>query len=287
MEGYSTRTFDYSFYFPEPEFPPLPGPSIGRQGNRGESRALSFTGSGTLPQGQRFLGMDFPKWIGQGRPALLSDNNLNRLDLSKIAFRMKEQGEGGSGRAFYEKTLEQLGGRFHFDSTLWSYAVYHKDEPRMRNSLTKSSFANNCGKFLRSPLLTVDPVELLVRATRIRTAGQCTDSSTGQETGNREQPVLRAISSLARDPQVQDSPGFGRRLAATYYHFLQDRVEEGIRFFEKIDRQAIDEKLQYDYLASTSPSTRETLPGPRNSPPSMRTTRSSVATSALPRFPHK
>ena len=39
-------------------------------------------------------------------------------------------------------------------------------------------------------------------------------------------------------------------LAATYYHFLQDRVEEGIRFFEKIDRQAIDEKLQYDYLAS-------------------------------------
>ena len=73
-------------------------------------------------------------------------------------------------------------------------------------------------------------------------------------------------------------------LAATYYHFLQDRVEEGIRFFEKIDRQAIDEKPQYDYRLLRRLLQGRRRRGQENSPPSMWTTRSSVSASALPRF---
>jgi hypothetical protein len=253
MEGYSTRTFDYSFYFPEPgNFPIYPAQVSGTKGTVARTEPFSFTVVRELSRKDKGSWA----WISQNGSdkdvlRFLSDNNLNRLDLSKIAFRMKEQGEGGSGRAFYEKTLEQLGGRFHFDSTLWSYAVYHKDEPRIREFLTKSSFANNCGKFLRSPLLNVDPVERhwyeqleyepLVNA-RTHQLGKKREI-----VNNRFYEQYHRLLEILKYKAAPDSDDV---LAATYYHFLQDRVEEGIRFFGKIDRQTIDEKLQYDYLAS-------------------------------------
>ncbi len=253
MEGYSTRTFDYSFYFPEPgNFPLYPAQVSDAKGTVARAEPFSFTVVRELSRKDKGSWA----WISQNGSdkdvlRFLSDNNLNRLDLSKIAFRMKEPGEGGSGRAFYEKTLEQLSGRFHFDSTLWSYAVYHKDETRMREFLTKSSFANNCGKFLRSPLLTVDPVERrwyeqleyepLVNA-RTHQLGKKREI-----VNNRFYEQYHRLLEILKYKATPDSDDV---LAATYYHFLQDRVEEGIRFFEKIDRQAIDEKLQYDYLAS-------------------------------------
>ncbi|MEK9634779.1 MAG: hypothetical protein VW622_13150, partial [Opitutae bacterium] len=126
----STRTFDYSFYFPEPgNFPLYPAQVSDAKGTVARAEPFSFTVVRELSRKDKGSWA----WISQNGSdkdvlRFLSDNNLNRLDLSKIAFRMKEPAEGGSGRAFYEKTLEQLSGRFHFDSTLWSYAVYHKDE---------------------------------------------------------------------------------------------------------------------------------------------------------------
>ena len=80
--------------------------------------------------------------------------------------------------------------------------------------------------------------------------------------GNREQPVYQQYHRLLEILKYKATPDADDGLtAATHYHFLQDRVEEGIRFFEKIDRQAIDEKLQYDYLASYVPSTKGDVAG--------------------------
>ena len=38
-------------------------------------------------------------------------------------------------------------------------------------------------------------------------------------------------------------------LILTYYLFAQDRIEEGLAHFDKIDRKEVREKLQYDYFA--------------------------------------
>ena len=35
----------------------------------------------------------------------------------------------------------------------------------------------------------------------------------------------------------------------TYYLFAQDRIEEGLAHFDKIERKEVREKLQYDYFA--------------------------------------
>jgi hypothetical protein len=38
-------------------------------------------------------------------------------------------------------------------------------------------------------------------------------------------------------------------LILTYYLFAQDRIEEGLAHFDKIDRKQVREKLQYDFFA--------------------------------------
>ena len=120
----------------------------------------------------------------------------------------------------------------------------------MREFLTKSSFANNCGKFLRSPLLTVDPVER--RWYEQLEYEPLVNARTHQLGKKREIVNNRFYEQYHRLLEILKYKAAPIRTTfwPPYYHFLQDRVEEGIRFFEKIDRQAIDEKLQYDYLAS-------------------------------------
>ena len=253
LEGYSTRTFDYAFYFPESgKYPIYPAQVSGPKGAVAGTEPFAFNVVDVLTRKDKGSWA----WISQNGSSkdvlrYLTDNNLNRLDLSKIAFRLRANPEGGSGRAFYEKVLEQLAGRFHFDSTLWSYAVYHKDEPRMREFLAKSSLAGACGRFLRSPLLNVDPVERrwyeqleyepLVNA-RIHKLGK-----TRNILNNRFHEQYHSFLDILK---YKASPDADDVLGATYYLFLQDRVDEGIGFFGKVDPVAVDEKLQYDYLAS-------------------------------------
>ena len=57
--------------------------------------------------------------------------NLNRLDLNLIAFRLRHQAEGGGGRDFYNRVMKLLDNRFTYHHTLWSYALYHRDEERL------------------------------------------------------------------------------------------------------------------------------------------------------------
>lgn len=253
LEGYSTRTFDYAFYFPESgKYPIYPAQVSGPKGAVAGTEPFAFNVVDVLTRKDKGSWA----WISQNGSSkdvlrYLTDNNLNRLDLSKIAFRLRANPEGGSGRAFYEKVLEQLAGRFHFDSTLWSYAVYHKDEPRMREFLAKSALAGACGKFLRSPLLNVDPVERrwyeqleyepLVNA-RTHRLGK-----TRNILNNRFHEQYHRFLDILK---YKASPDADDVLGATYYLFLQDRVDEGIGFFGKVDPVAVDEKLQYDYLAS-------------------------------------
>ena len=253
LEGYSTRTFDYAFYFPESgKFPIYPAQVSGPKGAVAGAEPFAFNVVDILTRKDKGAWA----WVSQNGSSkdvlqYLTDNNLNRLDLSKIAFRLRANPEGGSGRAFYEKVLEQVAGRFHFDSTLWSYAVYHKDEPRMREFLSQSALAGACGRFLRSPLLNVDPVERrwyeqleyepLVNA-RTHRLGK-----TRNILNNRFHEQYHRFLDILK---YKASPDADDVLGATYYLFLQDRVEEGIGFFGKVDPVAVDEKLQYDYLAS-------------------------------------
>ncbi len=63
------------------------------------------------------------------------------------------------------------------------------------------------------------------------------------------------------------------RLAVTYYMLLQDRIAEAVAFFEQVNPEKLQTRLQYDYFGAYIAMYRENLRSPRNSPRSTPTIR--------------
>tara|TARA_B100001115_G_scaffold116746_1_gene86853 strand:- start:1781 stop:8269 length:6489 start_codon:yes stop_codon:yes gene_type:complete len=253
LEPYSTRTIEFYFYFPETgKFPVYPIQVASEKGHLAGAQAFTFKVVDKLSERDESSWV----WVSQNGTAkevlqYLRDHNLNRIALDKIAFRMRNENEGGDGKAFFAKTLQLLSARFAYDPTLWSYALYHKDVDRLREYLSRSPLTGRCGLYLDTPLLSIDPVERgfhqhleykpLVNA-RAHQLGK------GREILNNR--FLAQYRGLMEVLKYKSSFGQDDLLATSYYLFLQDRVEEGLRFFDKVDPQSIDEKLQHAYLST-------------------------------------
>ena len=98
-------------------------------------------------------------WISQNGTedeviAFLNTANIHRISLEEIAWRMKDQ-------AFYKKATALLEARHVYRDVLWSYGLLHNDPATIRENLRHTPFADRCGLWLRSPLLTLEPVERL------------------------------------------------------------------------------------------------------------------------------
>ena len=82
----------------------------------------------------------------------LKANNIERLNLDKIAWRMKD-------KAFFGQIMTLLRDRHVYQNTLWSYGILHDDPDNIREFLQhQDEFVSQCGEYLDSPLLTIDPV---------------------------------------------------------------------------------------------------------------------------------
>ena len=252
LEPYFTQTFESSFYFPQ----------VGKFGlypARASSNGKSVASAPliTFQVVKELSKKDKTSWAwisqnGTDKDVLnyLNANNLNRTDLNQIAFRLRKENEGGSGKSFYDRLLKQLDTRFHYHNTMWSYAFYHEDVNRFSEYLAKSSFANQSGLWIESPLLKLDPVDRkwyeqleyapLVHARAHRLGKErriLNDRLRGQ--------YLRLLDVFKYKPALTQQD----HLILTYYLFAQDRIEEGLAHFDKIDRKEVREKLQYDYFA--------------------------------------
>ena len=252
LEPYSTRTIEFYFYFPETgEFPVYPIQVGSDKGHVGGADAFTFKVVDQLSKRDETSWA----WVSQNASPkevleYLRDHNLNRISLDKIAFRMRNENEGGDGQAFFGKTLKLLSARFAYDPTLWSYALYHKDVDRLREYLSRSPMATRCGLHLESPLLSIDPVE---RHLHQHLEYKPLVNARAHQLGKREILNNRLIAQYKGFMQVlkyKNEFNQDDLLATSYYLFLQDRVEEGFRFFDKVDPQSIDEKLQHAYLAT-------------------------------------
>ena len=252
LEAYSTQTFESSFYFPQVG-------NFGLYPARASSDGKSVASAPlvTFQVVKELSKKDKTSWAwisqnGTDKDVLnyLNANNLNRTDLNQIAFRLRKENEGGSGKSFYDRLLKQLDTRFHYHNTIWSYAFYHEDVNRFSEYLTKSSFANQSGLWIESPLLNLDPVDRkwyeqleyapLVHARAHRLGKErriLNDRLRGQ--------YLRLLDVCKYKPALTQQD----HLILTYYLFAQDRIEEGLAHFDKIDRKEVREKLQYDYFA--------------------------------------
>jgi hypothetical protein len=244
LPAYGTQTIEYTFYFPGvgvyEHFPA----HVAK-----DEALIAFTEAFRFKVVEKLSKVDKTNWawISQNGTAkqvlaFLRENNVERLPLAEIAWRMKE-------KAFFTQAIQLLDQRHKYDNTLWSYGLLHDDIATGRTFLKHSRFAQQCGMYIHTELLDLDPIE--------RYAYQHMEYA--PLVNPRAHPV-------GKDPTILNHPFRAQyqrtmrvlaykakltpmdRLAVTYYLALQDRVTEALDAFSRIERDDVHSQLQYDYM---------------------------------------
>jgi hypothetical protein len=244
LEPYSTQVQEYFFYFPKTgDYPHYPVTLARNDKVVGSAEPFTFHVVAKLSK----VDTTSWAWISQNGTAdealaFLGAANLHRIDLDEIAWRMKDA-------AYFKKVTALLEARHLYTDTLWSYGVAHNDTGTIREFVRHHDFADRCGLWLVSPLLTLEPVERFVYQ----------HLEYAPLVNPRAHPVgaKRAILNSVFRGQYQNymkvlsykaELDASDMLAVAYYLNLQDRVTEAFEWFGRVDRKAVPEQVQCDYL---------------------------------------
>lgn len=244
LEAFSTKTAEYYFYFPF-------------AGNFKHYPVHVSEGATMLSAAKPFVfkvvdeltNFDKTSWpyISQHGSAqevfdYLQKNNIERLDLELIAYRLKNQD-------FFLRCYELLKGRQNYNNTVWSYGIMHRHPAAVREFVEHSSLAANVGSTFVSDLLTVNPVARhnyqhkeywpLVNA-RVYPLGKKREILNDQ--------LAAQYTALLADLRYREQLSDYDRMAVVYYLLVQDRLEEAGNFLTQIGNRAVVESIQYKYL---------------------------------------
>lgn len=248
LDPFTTVRLEYFFYFPE---------AIGEAAHypvqvTHDGSSLAAADAFTFDVVDELSEIDTTSWdyVSQWGDnddviAYLNDNNLGRIDLSRVAWRAREDA------AFHQQLIDLLSLRQHYSQVLWSYGLHHgQPEVARQFLLHQDELVEELGPWLRSPLLDIDPIERglyqhleyspLVNARAHRLG---TDRRVLNEVFHGQ--YHEAMTVLAMKPELDSTD----HLAASYYLLLQDRVDEGLAHFAMVDADQLAERLQHDYLA--------------------------------------
>ena len=247
LEPYRTQTFDFFFYFPQAgSFDHYPV-HVARRGE-----LVAFAEPTKLQAVQELTKVDKASWDfvsqnGSGEEVLgfLKANNLSRLDLSRIAWRMQD-------KAFFRGAIDLLAARHVYDHTLWSYGLKHDDPAAIREYLQHNDgFVRQCGLSLDSPLLEIDPV---VRRWYQHIEYWPLVNARSHKFGPRRKVLIDRLyqqyHELLNVLRYRNEFTGDDRMALTYYLLLQDRVEEARPLFAQVNAANPPTRLQYDYFAA-------------------------------------
>jgi hypothetical protein len=254
LEGFATETIEYAFYFP------AAGTFDHYPAHVSKDEALVATATPwPLKVVERPTTADPDSWehVSQHADAkttlkFLKERNVERLDLSRIAWRMKD-------KAFYGQALDLLASRHAWDDTLWSYAIHHRDPERVRDYvLNHPDWLQGAGLRLDSEPVEIDPVahrwyEHLEYAPLVNARAHrlgATRRILNDRFAEQYRKFLRTLTYRAE-------PGPDDLLAAATAMFLQDRVDEGLALFDRVKREAVETRIQWDYLKVTADFLRE------------------------------
>ncbi|MBL9077349.1 MAG: hypothetical protein JNL08_07595 [Planctomycetes bacterium] len=247
LQPYATATVEYAFYFP------TAGDFAHYAVQAAEAGALAAAATArTLHVVASPSRVDTGSWehvsqLGSAAEVLahIDGANVQRLDLGRIAWRLRDRG-------FFGELLPRLRARHAFDATVWSYGVLHRDEAAAREFLQhRDDLVAQCGAVLQSPLLTFDVVE---RKRYQQLELDPLVHARAHRLGSR-----RGIGNehlAAQHRAAMDRIGYHAQLDAddwitvTYLLLLQDRVEEALQAYAKIDAARVTTHLQYDYLTA-------------------------------------
>ena len=92
--------------------------------------------------------------------AFLDLNNIERLDLERIAWRARANAD------FFRKLIVTMEKRHLYSDVIYSYGVVHNDTASLREWLRhRDDFLSQCGSWLDTKLAGIDPIEQLIEAT--------------------------------------------------------------------------------------------------------------------------
>lgn len=247
LEPYRTQTLEYTFYFPAPgTFAHFPVHVSKNETLVAAAASFSFNVV-AKPTKLDTESWDYVSQNGTNEQviAFLERENVNALNLDKIAWRMKDA-------PFFKKVLALLQGRHLYQATLWSYSVMHNDIPSAREFLQHHDqvFAE-CGGPITSPLVTYDPV---ARYAYEHLEYKPLVNARAHSLGARRQIVNAAfhdqyhafLKLLSYRSALNDND----KLAVVYYFLLQDRIEEAIRLFVDVKVANVQEAMQFHYCAA-------------------------------------
>lgn len=245
LQPYATSTVEYFFYWPGVgEFTGL-GVQVAK-----DEKLVGFAPAATFKVVKELSKVDRTSWeyVSQNGTAdevlaFLKDNNVERLNLDLIAWRMNDA-------EFFGKVTALLAARHTYNNTLWSYGLKHDNAEAIREFLQhQDDFVRSVGLYLQSPLLSIDPVprkwyQHMEYAPVVNARAHKLGNTRTIVNERIYQQYMSLLAVLSHKPNLDNED----RMAVTYYMLLQDRVEEALAMLKQVDRAKLAEGMQYDYF---------------------------------------
>lgn len=249
LQPYSTSQVQYAFYFPAAgEFQHY-GAQVSSQSDVAAVHLAATESS-------RRQVLDAPESVDKTTWSYIADwgtndqvleflqsANLQRIELSRIAFRMKDQ-------AFFQQVLQLLSANGLFVPELWAYAVHHNDPREIAQLLhQRPDFLARLGAAFDSPLVHVDAREKMqyehldykpLVVARIHRLGR--ENVILNPSFARQYQAL--LDMLAHQRSIEND----QCLQLCYYMLLQNRIEDALNWFARVRPEQLETEIQYAYF---------------------------------------
>ncbi len=245
LDAYRTHTQDYFFYFPK----------AGKYAHHPvhvskSEKVVAFAEPFNFTVVNELTKLDTTSWdyVSQFAKAeevlaFMDKANLHLLDLDKIAWRCKD-------KVFFRNVIMLLDSRHVYAPTLWSYSILHDYTAALGQWLQhQEGFLQTSVRVLNCKLVTLDPVkhyayEHLEYSPLVNARAHLLGTNRVILNDHFLSQYRVFLDILAHQPKL----GAEEQLAVTYYLLLQDRVEEALAWFAKVDQTKVAEQLQLAYL---------------------------------------
>ncbi len=176
---------------------------------------------------------------------MLREENLGALELSKVAWRMRDP-------EAYRQILEVLEQRLVYEPVLWSYALWHGDRERTRRWLRTQDRLRQAGPVIDAALVELDAEQLeLYEHLEFAPLINARAHRLGAKTKILNDGFARQLTSFLELVAHRKAPTVDDQLVLAHYLFAQDRFDEARAAMERaeaMDAAGHRSRMQLDYL---------------------------------------
>ncbi len=248
LDPYTTQKLEYFFYFPVPAeqaFPHYPAHVSADGKALGAAKQMAFKVVRQLSKEDTESWEYISQYGSEDEVfAFLNQHNMARIDLAKVAWRARQSVD------FLNKLAGAIARDHLYSDVIYSYGVYHNDAQVLAEWLRhQDAFLSQCGPFLDSPLVRIDPIERrayehleyspLINQRAHRLGAEYAIPNTVLR--SQYQALLQILAHKQALAPID-------RMSVVYCLFLQDRADEALAMLKTIPADALPTRLQYDYF---------------------------------------